>query len=60
MVMFEVADTMAFLRATRERDLLINPVAEGRFRAVTHLDVSTRDVDDALGIIEEIAREGVR
>jgi threonine aldolase len=60
MVMFEVADTMAFLRATRERDLLINPVAEGRFRAVTHLDVSTRDIDDALGIIEEIAREGVR
>jgi threonine aldolase len=60
MVMFDVADTMAFLRATRERDLLINPVAEGRFRAVTHLDVSTRDVDDALGIIEEIARRGVR
>jgi threonine aldolase len=60
MVMFEVTDTMAFLRATRERDLLINPVAEGRFRAVTHLDVSTRDVDDALEIIEEIAREGVR
>jgi threonine aldolase len=60
MVMFEVADTMAFLRATRERDLLINPVAEGRFRAVTHLDVSTRDVDDALGIIEEIALGGVR
>jgi threonine aldolase len=60
MVMFEVADTMAFLRATRERGLLINPVAEGRFRAVTHLDVSTRDIDDALGIIEEITREGVR
>jgi threonine aldolase len=60
MVMFEVADTMAFLRATRERDLLINPVAVDRFRAVTHLDVSTRDIDDALGIIEEIAREGIR
>jgi len=51
---------MAFLRATRERDLLINPVAEGRFRAVTHLDVSTRDVDDALGIIEEIVLGDVR
>jgi threonine aldolase len=60
MVMFEVEDTMAFLRATRERDLLINPVAEGRFRAVTHLDVSVRDVDDALAIIEEIAHGGVR
>jgi threonine aldolase len=60
MVMFDVADTMAFLRATRERGLLINPMAEGRFRAVTHIDVSSRDIDDALAIIEEIARGGVR
>jgi threonine aldolase len=60
MVMFEVADTMGFLRATRERDLLINPVEEGRFRAVTHIDVATEDIDDALGIVEEIARGGVR
>jgi len=60
MVMFDVADTMAFLRATRERGLLINPMAEGRFRAVTHLDISVRDIDNALAIIEEIARGGVR
>jgi threonine aldolase len=60
MVMFDVADTMAFLRATRERDLLINPVAEGRFRAVTHLDVSERDIDEALAIIEDAARGASR
>jgi threonine aldolase len=60
MVMFDVADTMAFLRATHERGLLINPMAEGRFRAVTHLDISARDIDDALAIIEEIARGGIR
>jgi len=60
MVMFAVADTMAFLRATRERGLLVNPVAEGRFRAVTHLDVDAADVDTALGIIEEVSAAGVR
>jgi hypothetical protein len=27
---------------------------------VTHLDVSESDVDDALGRIEEIAKEGIR
>jgi threonine aldolase len=60
MVLFEVSDTMAFIRATRARDLLIDPIAPNRFRAVTHLDVSSDDIDAALGIIEEIARTGVR
>ena len=39
---------------------LINPVAEGRFRAVTHLDVSEADIDEALGRIEEVVSQGVR
>ncbi len=60
MVMFEVKDTLEFLAALRERSLLINPVAEGWFRAVTHLDVSEADVDEALGRIEEVTRSGVR
>ena len=60
MVLFRVSDTMGFIGATRERDLLINPVAEGRFRAVTHIDVGEADIDDALGRIEEIASRGVR
>lgn len=57
MVMFEVSDTMGFLRATRARALLVNPTAPGRFRAVTHLDVSPGDVEDALGRLEEALAE---
>jgi threonine aldolase len=57
MVMFEVTDTMGFLRVTRARNLLVNPTAPGRFRAVTHLDVSAADVEDALGRLEEALAE---
>jgi threonine aldolase len=51
MVMFRVADTMAFLRAANERGVLVLPVDPGRFRAVTHLDVSAADVDEAIARI---------
>lgn len=57
MVLFAVPDTAAFLRATRARDLLVNPTEPGRFRAVTHLDVSSEDVEDALGRLEEALAE---
>jgi threonine aldolase len=60
MVLFGVSDTLGFIRATRERQLLINPVAQGRFRAVTHLDVSKADIQEALDRIDELARQGVR
>ncbi len=60
MVMFAIDDTEGFLRACRERDLWINPMAPGVFRAVTHLDVSREDVDEAIGRIEEIAGLGIR
>jgi threonine aldolase len=60
MVMFEVEDTMGFLRATRERDLLINPTAQGLFRAVTHLEVEAADIDEALGRLGEVVKAGVR
>jgi len=53
MVMFEVDDVMGFIRETRSRDLLINPMKPGVFRAVTHLDVSSDDVDTALERIAE-------
>jgi len=59
-LMFGVEDTPGFLGATRERQLLIDPMDPGRFRAVTHLDVSADDVEDALGRIGEIAQQGVR
>ena len=57
MVMFEVEEAAAFARGLAERALRINPIAPGRFRAVTHLDVSAEDVEDALGRIAEIAAE---
>jgi threonine aldolase len=60
MVMFSVDDTGGFLRASRERNLLINPVEPGRFRAVTHLGVSAADVDEAIDRIREIAASGTR
>lgn len=60
MVMFGVEDTMGFLRATRARDLLIDPMDPGRFRAVTHLDVSADDIEEALARIQEVVVEGVR
>ena len=58
--MFGVQQSEAFARATLERDLLINPMSEGRFRAVTHLDVSPDDITEALGRLEEVAAMGVR
>jgi len=48
MVLFEVEDTMAFLSAASTCGVLINPVAERRFRAVTHLDVTAADIAAAL------------
>jgi threonine aldolase len=48
MVFFRVADTLAFLRGAQERAVLVLPLDPGRFRAVTHLDVSTADVDEAI------------
>ena len=54
MVMFRVADTMGFLRGARERGVLLLPTDPGRFRAVTHLDVSRDDVDEALARIEAL------
>jgi threonine aldolase len=57
MVMFEVDDTAAFARGLRDRALRANPIAPGRFRAVTHLDVSEADIDEALARIAEIVRE---
>ena len=47
-VLFHVDDTAKFARAARSCNVLINPVADRVFRAVTHLDVSAADIDDAL------------
>jgi threonine aldolase len=57
MVFFAVPDELGFLRATRARDLLVNPVKPGFFRAVTHLDVDAKDVDEALARVGEALAE---
>ncbi len=57
MVMFEVEDAAAFARGLSERALRINPIAPGRFRAVTHLDVTEADIDEALARIDDILRD---
>jgi threonine aldolase len=54
MVLFTVADIGDFVRRIRERDLLINPIAADRLRAVTHLDVTTADIDSALEIVRGV------
>lgn len=53
MVMFHVECAGEFLQEITARDLLINPVSNTKFRAVTHLDVRAEDIDDALGRIAE-------
>lgn len=62
MVMFRVADTMGFLRGASERGVLVLPTDPGRFRAVTHLDVSAEDVETALARIGALldAEPGLR
>jgi len=60
MVMFDVADTGAFRAAARRHGLLINPIAEGRFRAVTHLGVSAGDIEDALARVGQLVGAGIR
>jgi threonine aldolase len=53
MVMFRGGDVGALWPALLERQVLINPVDRRTFRAVTHLDVTAEDIDDALGRIGE-------
>ncbi|HME71004.1 MAG TPA: low-specificity L-threonine aldolase [Myxococcota bacterium] len=57
MVLFDVDDVGGFARATRSRKLLIDPIAPGTLRAVTHLDVDAADVGDALARIAEALTE---
>ena len=47
-VLFAVADAAAFHAESKRRGVLVNPIRPGVFRAVTHLDVTSGDIDDAL------------
>jgi threonine aldolase len=60
MVFFRVKDGPGFVQATRARELWMDPIDPGLFRAVTHLDVSADDVEDALTRLVEVVAQGVR
>jgi threonine aldolase len=45
-----------FAAALGQQGVLVNAAAPGRFRAVTHLDVTASDVDEALARIRRILR----
>lgn len=52
-VMFGHDDPAGLSAALREREVWINPMGPDRLRAVTHLDVPTDAIDDALARIGE-------
>ncbi len=51
-----VPNALAFSRLARELDLLVNPMDRRRLRAVTHLDVSSERIADALDRIRTFLR----
>ena len=53
-VMFRVADARRFVSGARERGVLINPIDAERLRAVTHLDVTAEDVEEALRRLAQV------
>ncbi len=52
-VLFRVPDAAAFLRETRARSVLVSAIDATCLRAVTHLDATREDVEEAVGRIEE-------
>jgi threonine aldolase len=59
-VMFKAEDMSGFLHAISARGVLVLPLSGSCLRAVTHLDVSEADIDDALDRISEVVETGVR
>ncbi len=53
-------DVAAFLDALKERGVLaLNPETPGAIRMVTHYGINREDVEEALSIIAQVAREKV-
>ena len=55
-VMFRVPDMETFTRSAHERGVLVNPFDLERMRAVTHLDVSADDIDEAISRLTPLAK----
>ncbi len=54
-VMIDVAQSARFVAALAERGVRTIPFSETRVRAVTHLEVSSEDVEEAIGRAREVA-----
>jgi threonine aldolase len=59
LVIFDVADGTAaeFVRRAAEHGVRVNAIAPSRLRAVTHLDVTTQDMETALTAFERALRK---
>ncbi len=55
-VIFEVERAEEFEKEILARGVLMLALTKDRVRAVTHMDVSEADIDDALGRIAEVAK----
>jgi threonine aldolase len=53
-VVFERADAPQLSATLRAKGVWINALGPGALRAVTHLDVSRADVDQALAVLREV------
>ncbi len=53
MVLFRTSDVSGFARRSRACGVLINPIDATTLRAVTHLDVSSEDIDEGLARIRD-------
>jgi threonine aldolase len=54
-VLFDVAGAADFVRAARERSVLVSAVGGDTIRAVTHLDVSRAEVEKAVETFASLA-----
>jgi threonine aldolase len=59
-VMFETAKPATLAAALREQGVWMNPMGPGRMRAVTHLDVSSDDIEVALKRLASVLEAGER
>ncbi len=57
-VIFDVKGTSfssaQFVRALREQGVLMNPIEGDRIRAVTHLDVNRKNIDESIAVIRRV------
>ena len=56
MVLIQTPDPEVFLEAAAEKGVLMGPIGSGRVRAVTHLDVDSSDIDQAIECLAPLGK----